>query len=108
MEYINRCVGVDLDAPAIAELLSRMALTADAVRDGHAVSVEVPPTRSDVLHACDVMEVGAPEYPYILHATNSLLLLSRVVPLQAFRSVRGHPRQNNIATCPPSCTNFML
>ena len=56
--YINRCVGVELGAPAIADLLSRMALTAKAVRDGQAVSVEVPPTRSDVLHACDVMEVG--------------------------------------------------
>lgn len=58
VDYINRCVGVDLHAAAIAELLSRMALTAEAVRDGQAVSVEVPPTRSDVLHACDVMEVG--------------------------------------------------
>ena len=55
--YINRCVGVELGAPAIADLLSRMALTAKTARDGQAVSVEVPPTRSDVLHACDVMEV---------------------------------------------------
>lgn len=63
MAYINRCVGVDLGAAAIAELLSRMALTAKAVRDGQAVSVEVPPTRSDVLHACDVMEVRPPGRP---------------------------------------------
>ncbi|BDA44356.1 Phenylalanine-tRNA ligase beta subunit [Coccomyxa sp. Obi] len=62
--YINRCVGVDLGAAAIAELLSRMALTAKAVRDGQAVSVEVPPTRSDVLHACDVMEDVAIAYGY--------------------------------------------
>ena len=57
--YINRCVGVDLGAAKIAELLSRMALTAKAVGGGQAVSVEVPPTRSDVLHACDIMEVGS-------------------------------------------------
>ncbi|KAK9915515.1 hypothetical protein WJX75_000157 [Coccomyxa subellipsoidea] len=62
--YINRCVGVELGAPAIADLLSRMALTAKAVRDGQAVSVEVPPTRSDVLHACDVMEDVAIAYGY--------------------------------------------
>ena len=41
----------------IAVLLSRMALAADPTADGLAVRVRVPPTRSDVLHACDVIEV---------------------------------------------------
>ena len=43
----------------IAGLLDRMALTAEATADGSAVRVQVPPTRSDVLHACDVFEVCA-------------------------------------------------
>jgi len=55
--YINRCVGTALDAPAIAKLLSCMALDAEVAPGGEAVRVRVPPTRSDVLHACDVMEV---------------------------------------------------
>ena len=54
--YINGCVGVDLAAGQIADLLSRMALFATPSPDGASVAVEVPPTRSDVLHACDVME----------------------------------------------------
>ena len=57
MGYINRCVGTALDAPAIAKLLSCMALDAEVAPGGAAVRVRVPPTRSDVLHACDVMEV---------------------------------------------------
>ena len=56
--YINACVGVDLAAAQIADLLSRMALFATPSPDGRSVAVAVPPTRSDVLHACDVMEVG--------------------------------------------------
>jgi phenylalanyl-tRNA synthetase beta subunit len=34
-----------------------MALAAQPTADGSAVRVCVPPTRSDVLHACDVIEV---------------------------------------------------
>ena len=41
----------------VAELLSRMALAGEVVGDGGVVRVSVPPTRSDVLHACDVAEV---------------------------------------------------
>lgn len=41
----------------VAELLSRMALAGEVVGDGSVVRVSVPPTRSDVLHACDVAEV---------------------------------------------------
>jgi hypothetical protein len=61
--YINCCVGAALDAPAVAALLSRMALQAEALPGGGAVRVRVPPTRSDVLHACDVMEARRPGGP---------------------------------------------
>jgi phenylalanyl-tRNA synthetase beta chain len=57
LDYINGCVGVDLDGGRVADLLSRMALSAEVADGGRAVHVSVPPTRSDVLHACDVMEV---------------------------------------------------
>ncbi|KAK9822691.1 hypothetical protein WJX81_001468 [Elliptochloris bilobata] len=62
--YINRCVGTALDAPAVAMLLSRMALDAEVAPGGEAVRVRVPPTRSDVLHACDIMEDVAIAYGY--------------------------------------------
>ena len=54
--YIEGCLGLNLGAGKIAELLSRMALDAAPTADGKAVKVVVPPTRSDVLHDADVME----------------------------------------------------
>lgn len=60
VKYINDCLGLSLDAALIADLLSRMALEASASQDGGSVSVLIPPTRSDVLHDADVMEVCSP------------------------------------------------
>lgn len=57
---INRGIGVQLGTAQMADLLSRMQLQAEPVQAGQAVRVMVPPTRSDVLHACDVMEVSLP------------------------------------------------
>ena len=56
-DLINRGIGVQLETAQMADLLSRMQLQAEAVQ-GAQVRVLVPPTRSDVLHACDVMEVS--------------------------------------------------
>lgn len=57
-DLINRGIGVQLGTAQMADLLSRMQLQAEAVQ-GSQVRVLVPPTRSDVLHACDVMEVSS-------------------------------------------------
>lgn len=54
---INRALGTHLPAAQIAESLARMALAGTLTEDGSVVRVAVPPTRSDVLHACDVAEV---------------------------------------------------
>ncbi|KAL4427309.1 hypothetical protein ABPG77_003218 [Micractinium sp. CCAP 211/92] len=62
--YIRGCIGVDLPADQMAQLLSKMQLTASASADGSRVQVQVPITRSDVLHACDVMEDVAIAYGY--------------------------------------------
>ena len=50
MAYINSCLGLGLAAEQIAPLLSKMQLAAAPVEDGTAVRVEVPISRSDVLH----------------------------------------------------------
>lgn len=55
--YINRQLGRDFSAEEMAVLLRRMSLSGESVREGAGVKVSIPPTRSDVLHACDVMEV---------------------------------------------------
>ena len=57
-DAINRGIGVQLSSGQMADLLSRMQLQAEAVQGWQAVRVLVPPTRSDVLHACDVMEAS--------------------------------------------------
>ena len=57
-------VGVDLPPATMASLLSRMGLGAAASARGDVIRVRVPPTRSDVLHACDVAEDVAIAHGY--------------------------------------------
>lgn len=64
MDYINSCTGLALNADEAAPLLSKMQLNAESVSEGAEVRVEVPITRSDVLHACDVMEDVAIAYGF--------------------------------------------
>lgn len=48
----------------VADLLSRMQLEAKVTASGQEVELAVPVTRSDVLHACDVVEDVAIAYGY--------------------------------------------
>lgn len=49
---------------SIARLLSRMYLTSEVVSNGDSVKVTIPPTRHDVIHACDIYEDVAIAYGY--------------------------------------------
>jgi len=60
---INGLIGVSLQALEMAELLNRMQLSATVKSDAK-LKVLVPPTRSDILHACDVAEDVAIAYGY--------------------------------------------
>ncbi|KAI1176361.1 phenylalanyl-tRNA synthetase [Nemania sp. FL0916] len=60
--YINGCCGLDLSADAICQLLERMAYSSRSL--GSRIEVSIPPTRPDVLHACDVMEDVAVAYGF--------------------------------------------
>ena len=62
MGYVNSCIGLDLSGELAASLLKKMQL--EAVTDGTTLKVLAPITRSDVLHACDVMEDVAIAYGY--------------------------------------------
>lgn len=49
----------------VVDLLNKMQLSSEHLegsRGQDVLRVVVPPTRSDVLHACDVMEVGGEVY----------------------------------------------
>ncbi|KAJ8123934.1 hypothetical protein ONZ43_g225 [Nemania bipapillata] len=62
VDYINGCCGLDLSPASICQLLERMAYTSRPL--GSSIEVFVPPTRPDVLHACDVMEDVAVAYGF--------------------------------------------
>ena len=66
MEYINRCLGLDLEAEAVQKLLGKMQIesASGSAASADKLSLHVPPTRSDVLHACDIMEDVAIAYGY--------------------------------------------
>ena len=64
-DYVRKRIGVtaaEIDTKAMAALLCRMQLPTKI--DGDVLRVEVPPTRSDILHPCDVAEDVAIAYGY--------------------------------------------
>ena len=65
VDYINSCIGVKLTPSEIIMHLNRMALSAKFVNEDAAeLLVEIPPTRADILHACDIMEDVAVAYGF--------------------------------------------
>ncbi|KAG8476189.1 hypothetical protein CXB51_033147 [Gossypium anomalum] len=65
LSYITGSIGVPLEVDEVTSLLKRMQLHAEKAGSGEAkIGVSVPPTRSDILHPCDVMEDVAIAYGY--------------------------------------------
>ncbi|KAK8714618.1 hypothetical protein V6N13_041969 [Hibiscus sabdariffa] len=65
LSYITGSIGVPLEVDEVTNLLKRMQLNAEKAGSGaSSISVSVPPTRSDILHPCDVMEDVAIAYGY--------------------------------------------
>ena len=63
-EYVNSRIGLNLSIEQIAVLLKKMQLRASVLEDKKSLKVLVPPTRSDILHACDIMEDVAIAHGY--------------------------------------------
>eukprot|EP00948_MAST-09A_sp_MAST-9A-sp1_P003341 g3341.t1 len=65
MSYIRSLTGIENIAPEVAiQLLTKMMLPGEYDSKTDEVVVVVPPTRSDVLHACDVAEDVGIAYGY--------------------------------------------
>lgn len=63
--YVNSCTGLKLNAQEVANLLERMTLNASpSPNDADEIIVQVPPTRPDILHECDLMEDAAIAYGF--------------------------------------------
>ncbi|XP_075976232.1 phenylalanine--tRNA ligase beta subunit [Anticarsia gemmatalis] len=62
VDKANRYIGIEESGDNIAGLLSRMCLSTRS--EGGTLRVRVPPTRHDVIHACDLYEDIAIAYGY--------------------------------------------
>uniref|UniRef100_A0A8C9U4T7 Phenylalanine--tRNA ligase beta subunit n=1 Tax=Serinus canaria TaxID=9135 RepID=A0A8C9U4T7_SERCA len=49
---------------SLAKLLTRMCLKSHVTGNGNHLEVEIPPTRADIIHACDIVEDAAIAYGY--------------------------------------------
>lgn len=77
VSYVNRCTGLHHDAVEISRLLRRMGHTTLPGATDDEVLVDVPVTRPDILHECDLMEDvavahGFDNLPKTFPATNSV------------------------------------
>lgn len=61
--YINSCLGLDYTGEQISKLLNKMSLLAKPL-DDKLLDVEIPITRPDILHQCDIMEDAAIGYGF--------------------------------------------
>lgn len=60
----NTYIGISEPADKIAKLLTKMCLKSEVANSEDQVIVEVPPSRHDVIHACDIYEDVAVAYGY--------------------------------------------
>jgi len=61
---IRKQVGANIPSKQMSDLLTKMCLNASLGSDGDSITVEIPPTRPDILHQCDIMEDVAIAYGF--------------------------------------------
>ncbi|KAJ5996841.1 hypothetical protein N7499_006845 [Penicillium canescens] len=65
VSYINQCCGLNLSPTEISSRLTKMAYRAKpSTNNPDTIDVEIPATRADVLHQCDIMEDVAIAYGF--------------------------------------------
>nr|XP_056705904.1 phenylalanine--tRNA ligase beta subunit [Euleptes europaea] len=63
-DIMNKKIGINETPASLAKLLTRMCLKSHVIGNGNNIEVEIPPTRSDIIHACDIIEDAAVAYGY--------------------------------------------
>ena len=87
LDYINRTLGLSLDVEKIRQCAEKMGLIIKEVSDdSKRLKVEVPVTRTDVMHACDIAEdigiaFGYNNIPRDFPPTNTV---GKQIPLHKF------------------------
>lgn len=64
LSYINGVTGLSLPPGRIIKLLNQMTLSATQGTSEDELIVEIPPTRPDILHECDIVEDAAIAYGF--------------------------------------------
>ena len=93
VKYINNTLGLDLDVATITSCIDKMGLKVKKVSDdGSSLLVEAPPTRSDVMHACDVAEDVGIAYGYnnIVRQFPPTNTTGKQIPLNKFTDLMRH------------------
>lgn len=82
IEKVNKYIGIESTADEVADMLSKMLLKATKVNDNE-VTVEIPPTRHDVIHVADIYEDVAIAYGYnnIVHTVPNINTVGGMYPL---------------------------
>lgn len=95
--YINKGLGIDLEASSIVDLLTKMGLKARTCANSEEIAIHVPPTRHDIIHKCDVMEdVGiAFGYDNIVKTLPKSATIASQVPLNKL----SDQLRNEVARC---------
>jgi phenylalanyl-tRNA synthetase beta chain len=87
LDYMNRTLGLNLNVDQVKECAAKMGLVVKEVKNNNTVVVvEVPPTRPDIIHACDIAEdigiaYGYNNIPKIFPPTNTI---GRQIPQNKF------------------------
>eukprot|EP00656_Telonema_subtile_P019116 TRINITY_DN2039_c0_g1_i2.p1 TRINITY_DN2039_c0_g1~~TRINITY_DN2039_c0_g1_i2.p1 ORF type:complete len:350 (-),score=111.47 TRINITY_DN2039_c0_g1_i2:160-1209(-) len=63
-DYVNKAIGISIAPEAMCQTLERMMMPAEFDAAANKIKVQVPCTRSDVMHQCDIMEDIAIAYGY--------------------------------------------
>ncbi|XP_073817618.1 phenylalanine--tRNA ligase beta subunit [Musca autumnalis] len=79
----NEAIGISESPNKIADMLTRMYLEAECQDDGDQIKVKIPPTRHDVIHACDIYEDVAIAFGYnnIKKSLPSFMHIAKQYPL---------------------------
>lgn len=63
VKEVNQRIGIQIEAAHMITLLNKMGLSSEPV-DSDKIKIRIPPTRSDILHACDIVEDVAIGFGY--------------------------------------------
>lgn len=64
IDYLTRGIGLPVEKENVVKYLHRMQLPSCLSADEKSVIVSIPPLRSDILHACDILEDVAIGYGF--------------------------------------------